>query len=576
MSNPKHPWRHPLRWGVLLAIGSLMIVATLSVASRRTRQEVIQPRFIQPADDCALLPSDVLLPMPVSLASLDGDRCLVCNYSVVQTVNLRTGAASTVAPPREVEHWCPTGLCVAGTDGTVVLANYTGHDLLEMRLCGDRFELVRRITHPDMVSPENVAVSEDGQLLAVADYDGDRLLVFHRDGELAWSRPVGNAHGVAFGPDGIVVSGLKDRRVTLFDLRGNRRRETGGFGWGAGKYLWPTCVTHAAGRYLVSDAHTGRITILDRELKPVDWFGGNGPGAALFNMPYAVTVLGKEVVVCDTFKGRVLRLDEKGKCHAVLTRERAPLRWALLSPSRERRQRGYLDPGRRTPATLPGLGPTVWTPGYWGFDVTDGRHSTWMRYPDCHGLFNLSAFPYLCWCLRIKHTGGRYLLLGHSQDTRFVVVDEAGRAVVVEANVYLWRVAERLYTDNGTLFDPAAVVAEAAGKLRDYDRLVRERSDPITAARVFWPQSTPEELRRRIEREFVSPAGKEFWMHWQQAKGDEGRRVAGNVFDAALRRGAVGGLQEVFMKNLLVPGAAGMRENDVTPVAPFLWLDCLP
>jgi DNA-binding beta-propeller fold protein YncE len=492
--------------------------------------------------------------IPVSAARIDGDRFLVCNYSAVQEVNVRTGAVRPVTPSADVTGWCPTGLCVWGENGTVFVANYTSHDVLEMRLAEDRLELVRRYTHPTMVSPENVDVSPDGRLVAVADYDGDSVLLFRRDGELAWSQPVGYAHGVAFGPDGVVATGLRDRTVTLFSLDGEVRRRVGSFGFGAGKYLWPTSIAFADDRYYVSDAHTGRVTVLDRDLKLVDWFGGNGPGAARFNMPYGVTIMGAELLVCDTFKNRLLRLERNGLCHAVVARGHQPLQWDVPAPPRERREHGYLDPLRRATMTLPVLGPTTWTPGYWGFQVdTELERRVTFRFPSPGTLLNPWRFPYLCWCVRVEHAGRRYLLLGHSEGPYCLIVDERGRCDCAETSDCLWCVEGRLYTNGGVVFNPTAILDEAARRFGEHDRLLSEQVDPLTAAaRVFFPNLSPDELRSRIEAEFVSRAGKDFWKRWSDAAATpEEKAAALRFFDGVLKHEGNVLMQEMFLRNLL-------------------------
>src|SRR5579883_1538572 len=91
VSNPSNPSRSLLCWGVGLALVALLVLVTLSVASRRPSDGVIQPRPLHRADSCIVLTSEALLTGPVSLAPLDGISFLVCNYTIVQKVDLETG-----------------------------------------------------------------------------------------------------------------------------------------------------------------------------------------------------------------------------------------------------------------------------------------------------------------------------------------------------------------------------------------------------------------------------------------------------------------------------------------------------
>lgn len=82
-------------------------------------------------------------------------------------------------PKRKIDSpWVPTGLSCVQEDNAVLVANYFGHNVLEFRLVDERLELQCSYECAGMKSPEGVAVSRDGRLVGVADYDGNRLWVF--------------------------------------------------------------------------------------------------------------------------------------------------------------------------------------------------------------------------------------------------------------------------------------------------------------------------------------------------------------------------------------------------------------
>jgi hypothetical protein len=536
---------------IWLLVGLAVAGAGTAIALRprklpKAQTEDVLRRPLRPAADFAVVPLPSDYPgTAVSASHWDGDRYLVCNYNLLQEIDTRTGAVTRISPPTGLSVWNPTGVWASPAEGRVFIANYTGHDVLECSRTGDALALVRRYVHAEMQSPENVALSADGQLVGAADYDGNRLWMFRRDGSLAWERPVPLAHGVAFGPDFVVATSLLDRTVVKYDLAGREQARTGSLGWGDGKYLWPTCVFHQADRLYVTDAHTGRLTALDFDLKPFDWNGGNGPGAGLFNMPYAVAGRARELVVCDTFKDRLLVLDDAFRCQRVLTRDPAPLVWDLPVPAE--RRNGYTSVSDPCPVELPGVRGRPWYPIYDGYHLGDGRRRGIARFPVSGSLFNQRGFPYFCWCVRRDG----YLILGHQVGKSVLVADGRGRACPVDVGEVLWPDGDRFRTNAGRAYDIAPHLAAAARQFAEHDRLLAAGTEPVEAARQsFWPTRSPAEFREAIGRMFISPTGATFWAQWSQ---DPAAAVRG--FDDAnvAKEPEELWLQELFLRNILAP-----------------------
>jgi hypothetical protein len=515
-------------------------------------EETFVPRPLQPAPRCEQRTGPGLAPRPVCIAPWKDDRCIICNYKIVQEVDLRSGATKTLTPDARVAVWEPTGVCAREREGLVFVANYNGHDVLEMRRVKDCLELVRHYTHPEMRSPENVAVSADGLLVGVADYDGDRLLVFRRDGSLAWSHPAGQAHGVAFGPDFVVVSSLRDRLMRKLDLSGNLLCQAGAPGWGDNRYLWPTCVAFHAGRVHVSDAHTGKISVLDDALHTLDWFGGNGPGAGLLNMPYGIAGGAGRLLVCDTFGDRVLELDNDSRCTRILARRTQPLPWEGGPAAGGVTRRGYTEttPSCRvaTPAAVQG----AWHASYFGYTTSGARHTRYLRFPSFGSLFNEEIYPYFCWCQTAVVADRSFLLLGHSQGTHVLVMDELGRCRVVDARECLWQRDGILYTSAGAALDPVRLVAEALRAFAEHDRLRQLGVDYVDALqRAYWPALSRADFMGRLESSFTTEPGRAFWTRWRQAGSPDDRQAAARDFDAAVARERTVCLQEIFLRHML-------------------------
>ncbi|OAI41213.1 hypothetical protein AYO40_03645 [Planctomycetaceae bacterium SCGC AG-212-D15] len=540
-------------WWWVVALGFLAAVGIPRFGGSR-HVETVEHRPIRPLPDCTQITAPLLSSHPVSVAPWSGDRYLLCNYRELQEVDIRTGAVRALEPEPRPEVWNPTGVHARGEDGLVFVANYTGHDVFVLRRDGDRLRAVKRIVHEEMRSPENVAVSEDGTHIAVADYDGNRIWLFRCDGSVEWSRELELAHGVAIGPGFIVATGLAERVVVKFDLAGTELCRSGTQGVGPGRYLWPTCAAVQGQRILVSDAHTGHVTMLDHDLKVLDWFGGNGAGAGLFNMPYALAPRDSDLVVCDSFKDRLLILDAEHRCRRVLARDATPLCWDM--PAAQHRVRdGYVNLSIEVPVTLPGLPSQAWNPGYGRYWLVRRKPLKCVAFPQSGSLFNGGSQPYLCWCASVKVDGDSFLLLGHSQGSELLVVDARGRCHVQDAERCLWLVDGALRSNAGEDFDPASCVQVATRAFAEHDRRLRDGADPTEALhQAYWPKLSAPEFREACSRTLATPAGQEFWKRWVAA-GSEGERAeAVRAFDAALAaEHDVLPLQELFLRNMLSP-----------------------
>jgi hypothetical protein len=194
------------------------------------------------------------------------------------------------------------------------VANYLGKDVLALKFNNNKLILERRITDNELDGPENLDISDDGNLIAVADFNSNKLIVFEKNGKKLWSSDIGRAHGVAFSADqkSIFVSGLTPPKVYKFSVNGKLISEIGKSGFGKDGFLWPTGLTKRGKYIYVSDAHTGKVTQLDDNLCSMKTWGGNGLGKNLFNMPYGPDFIKDNVLMLtDTFKARLVFVDLK-------------------------------------------------------------------------------------------------------------------------------------------------------------------------------------------------------------------------------------------------------------------------
>lgn len=259
--------------------------------------------------------------MPADLSALEGTPIalvgtprglMVADYLRVYLFDGTTLKPFVIEKDADLR-WQPTALAVAGN--TVFIANYTGNNILSGTIDFDSLSIrIERVIADDKtISPEGIDIHDNR--IAVANYDGNNVQVFNLDARggatAACRTEVGWAHGVTFADGYIFATSLRSGAVLKIDpdtctVVGRIGRK----GWGRGEFLWPTAVARMGfGQVIVSDAHTGKLTVLSTDTMSViaEW-GSNGPGA--FNMPYGVTSHEGRVWVASTFSRSLVELPD--------------------------------------------------------------------------------------------------------------------------------------------------------------------------------------------------------------------------------------------------------------------------
>lgn len=265
----------------------------------------------------------------VSLALYDEGLLLIARYSSgMHLLNLKTGEMSEIKPENlesckvlggdgtsaNKKVWNPTGLYFDSHTKMLYVANYTGHNILVGNITDKgTFAVEKMIVAEGLTSPENIAVNETGNRIAVADYDGNSIFLFDKDGIVLWQRDMPLAHGVEISDSSVYGTSLGNREIVQFDYSGNEIRRVGHCAnSGINAYMWPTSLEFHKGKLIVTDAHTGRLTVLNEKLEYETALGSNGPYVTNFNYPYAAIVIGNRLYVADTFANRILEMDMEG------------------------------------------------------------------------------------------------------------------------------------------------------------------------------------------------------------------------------------------------------------------------
>lgn len=253
--------------------------------------------------------------LSVSLSFYDEDSVFLVDYYDLFIMNLSTGSVSHIASLPEVDVWMPTGVFYDPVMGYLYIANYGGHDVLQVTFdpISNQIQLVNRFTHSQMVSPENVSVTPDGKYVAVADYDGNMAFLFDQSGNIVWSYVVPFAHGITIVGDYVYATSLGDKAIYKLELStGALVLKNGSVGWGENNYIWPTDILEHNGQLLVVDAHQGTITTINTDLVQVARNGANALASTCFNLPYGLAICGNSLFMADTYNYRIVEMPLDG------------------------------------------------------------------------------------------------------------------------------------------------------------------------------------------------------------------------------------------------------------------------
>jgi DNA-binding beta-propeller fold protein YncE len=419
-----------------------------------------------------------------SIVQVDPNQYLLCDFYDIYQLARGAGGGYTIKilnrPPATA--WSPAGL--AYRDGLVYIADNLGHDVLVVRVQGNNLVPVRRVARQDgrsMGTPRHVVAEADGSVV-VADYAGNAVLRFNGDGSLAWTLPMPSAGGVIESGGFIYATSTGNHTVSKIDLHGKILRTTGSIGWSPGRYVFPIDVADAGGRLVVTDAVTGRISVLDQNLRQVGMAGGNGPGTDAMDYPYATLPVAGGYVVVDTGKDRLLFTDRGWTLQQEVV-------FGTSVPAGRQRPLVYGTDARPTSyGMLPGVDVVAalglrtalpFTGGFDGLDSWSGRNFVQLNFDD-----QTVSVRFITWSQRV----GSVILVGSPQAPWLEVIDPS-TGLFSSAYVGLdtwWRAGWLLYPQNLRV-DLAQVISRQLANIEAVKRLLaagatRERAFQLAIA----------------------------------------------------------------------------------------------
>jgi hypothetical protein len=256
--------------------------------------------------------ADVEAWTPVSLTPVAPGRFVVANYRNLYLIDERQKTITPLAPPAGISVWAPTAVQFAERYGLLFVANYTGNDILMLRLVQSggelSLQLVERVVD-EIEGAEGVFVSPDSSQMAVANYVGQNIALYERrDGRwhFRWKQSLVSAHGVAIVGRSVYGAGVALAKFDLADGRELLRKAA----LGPHPIQFATCVTPTvAGNLLVSDPEAGSVYLADQQLNLLESVGENGPTYANLDMPYCAYQYGERTFVLSTYQARIVVFD---------------------------------------------------------------------------------------------------------------------------------------------------------------------------------------------------------------------------------------------------------------------------
>lgn len=255
----------------------------------------------------------------VSITEIKSGIFVACDYGSLFVFHVLDQKIEVITPPEQVKIWNPTGVYYNKRNNNLYVANYHGKNILVFKLTSDnKAKFLNEITFPGLISPENVSVTNDGELIAIADYDGSKIYLVNKEGQVQWSYPVRSAHGVCIEPDGsnVYATGLDALEGQIYKINkaGTLLAKQGlpEYQKKINFFTYPThCALSPTGELYYVDAHIGGLVSVNKDtLERKQILGTYGPAFNQINVSYGFTwgENGK-IYLSDMYKERFIEID---------------------------------------------------------------------------------------------------------------------------------------------------------------------------------------------------------------------------------------------------------------------------
>ncbi|WP_458411722.1 hypothetical protein ACNQFZ_12735 [Schinkia sp. CFF1] len=454
-----------------------------------------------------------------------GDGFILCDYENIYLLDGNN--LIRLSPPKNINVWNPTGVFYSEITSSLFVANYNGHNVVELdvNLKKKQLDIRKVLKAPEMVSPENVAVSEDGSHIAIADYDGNKVFLFNSNGEIEWSTDVKQAHGIAIDESNVYATSLTDRKLVKIDLKGTITKEVGGIGWNENEYLWPTAISSTKNYLLITDAHTGKLTFLTKDLEYVGAIGGNGPGIDAFNYPYTAIFKSGNILLTDSFKARILEIDANAnivKQYNLGPFELKVKNAPLLKGDQHNPYTFHNNVFTQIPVEF--MNPYYnhslkLASGFNSIDVVtnNGELVSQMEidYPESPSYIGKNYW-YVTWLKNITFNNNRYYVVGSPQHRTFIIYDVTNNIFSIKTltnGLYdLWVFNDQVYLGSDKGFQLESVIEDQIPLFNKFNKEVKSGISRLDAYNhVFYPEMSKDQFMIWLKKMIPTTVGEQ-WL----------------------------------------------------------------
>lgn len=515
------------------------------------------------------------LGLPVSIVRVSNNELVVASYLNLWLINEKTGRVAEVEKPDQAISWYPTGVAYSEHSKELYIANYLGKDILVLsKKHDDEFELKHMISDPEMIGPENIALSPDGKYFVVADFDNNGIILFdQKTRRKLWFTELGRAHGVAFDHTGeeIIAVGLNPPKVIRLDIEGNKIAEHVGEGWDAGEYLWPTqtALDPSTNEIWIADAHVGNIRRINSAFEELETFGANGLGTRLFNMPYGIYFdTTGELWITDTFKSRILLLNSEKEIKAIYSAPAHPSCTTgkcvgLKGDSSTEYLLGIGYQGRLDASQKFSYGfgiysePIKWHPGFAYTAFVSEDRSRKLALAGASPFFSSSIY-YWIQALSIE----KNILLYGSPEVREWIFDYQGLACPVRIDLNYWVFKDALYSDNNPVHNVENLVSACKLKVDTFIKRVANGNSVLHSYAENILDLKGGSVEERLATVFQSSEGKRFFKKLCSATNDSTRKEISYDFLKTINSMPLVFLPEVWVAKIFT--SVAIEETDRT------------
>ncbi|OLP18664.1 hypothetical protein BST81_09490 [Leptolyngbya sp. 'hensonii'] len=443
-----------------------------------------------------------------SMTRINDDNFILATYQNLYLWNKSKNSYFKLQKPNNVKSWHPTGVFFSPFYQRLFVANYTGNDLLVLKIQfpetnqSDKktsSEFPRLILEESLVhtlgikGAEGIFVSPMGRYMSIANFDGKSISFFERldnDWKYRWSYPLPSAHGTVIVGNSVYGSGTSIVEIDLETGKLIKEKKS----IGQRDILFTTCINYdfLSETLIVSDTMAGKVSVLSKDLDLISEIGENGPGPANLDMPYCSYRFSGDLYILSTFQRRIIEINSQNQVYSHYFD--GGWKWlegqanVYLYPSS-----GIWERTTMTNAVAVKIGDLYYLPDYGSLRRVDGQASLYLP---THGhLLSPKSAPGF-YIVSIAQSKDYLIIIANSSDTGILLQRGTGRFGQISLEqVGCWALNDRVMCPRGEY---------------SLQYLVSEKSQMVEIKSLKSIADSLSVSVQNLESEFTSDAGLKF------------------------------------------------------------------